>query len=328
MSDDLDLTLPPRAPEMERYHHVGMRIVPFALYALIDIPSDELTALTQACNAQSRPDNVQVRPAPEYRFVGGPLRRVYDYHLQLGREGQFDPRWFVVVTSKDWREKGILLVTLDDDDLQCKTDAYFIKAEESGIGLVNLQVGNMDWEEVKEGSSLGAPGDDHDNGSDNDQGKDYPPPVFDDGAPRKKHPAGFYIAFYLLQGIDPNQLIRQVQPAPQQPVSEYICRFEGHLTRESDLVDQAATLHPQRCRDNPFLHRQMFFVVDSEQYVQEGLSMVKLEWNDEGLKDCEMEELARRGREARREAKRVACVVHKLVPDFCAIARGDQKWSD
>lgn len=171
MSDEIDLTLPPGTPEIERYHHVGMRILPFALYTLIDIPSDENTALTQACNAQSRPDNVQVQPAPEYRFVGGPLRRVYDYHLRLVREGQFDPRWFVVVTSRDWREKGVLIVALDDDDLQCKTDAYFIKAEESGISLVNLQVGNTNWEDVKEGSSLAAPGDGHDDGSNDDLGK-------------------------------------------------------------------------------------------------------------------------------------------------------------
>lgn len=54
--------------------------------------------------------------------------------------------------------------------------------------------------------------------------------------------------------------------------------------------------------------------------------MVKLEWKDEGLKACEMEELARRGREARREVKRVACVVPTLVPDFCTIAQGHQKW--
>lgn len=75
-----------------------------------------------------------------------------EYHVGLGREGQFDPKYLIVVACRDWRTKGVVTVALDDEEMQCKPDLLWIKAEDAGLALVNLQVSNMSWEELKEGS--------------------------------------------------------------------------------------------------------------------------------------------------------------------------------
>lgn len=65
--------------------------------------------------------------------------------------------------------------------------------------------------------------------------------------------------------------------------------------------------HPQMCISNPFLHKSMFFIVDSVDYKEQGLLMC----HTDGPK-----------------SRRVACNVHTLVPDFCDIAAGRRDWED
>lgn len=110
-----------------------------------------------------------------------------------------------------------------------------------------------------------------------------------------------------MQAIDSDEIIQKVQPGPFQPPEDYCCRFEGHLERRGDLVEQATSIHRQRCLVNPYLQKDMMFVAESEDYAEKGLLMCHI---------------------PKGETKRVACVIHTLVPDFCMIAHGSKKWSD
>jgi hypothetical protein len=75
-----------------------------------------------------------------------------EYHVELAKEGQFDPKYFTVVSYRDWRTKGVVIVALDEEEMQCKPDLLWIKAEDAGLALVNLQISNVGWEELKEDS--------------------------------------------------------------------------------------------------------------------------------------------------------------------------------
>ena len=96
-------------------------------------------------------------------------------------------------------------MTLNDDDFVCRPDSLWSKAKESGLTLVNLQILNTDWYEVKATLALhdhqdgnndydGETGNDgvldHDHG---DNGSD------DYGAPPL---VGYHIAVYVTKGVD------------------------------------------------------------------------------------------------------------------------------
>lgn len=151
--EEINTTLPDHVPEMSQDHSSNGRLNPFALYILADC-LDDLPTVLEVTNSLC-PTNDYVKPAPHVAFPGSDLKQVIDYHISLGFVPGYDYRWFLAVTSTDWRKTGILIVTLDDDDMECKPDAFFIKPEDSGIVLVNLQVGNTDWYEVKESHEIG-----------------------------------------------------------------------------------------------------------------------------------------------------------------------------
>ena len=72
----------------------------------------------------------------------------------MASEGNFDPCYFVVVLSDNWKNEGRLPVTLDDDNLECKPDRFFVDPTDPDLLLVNLQIANMDWSEIKENYEL------------------------------------------------------------------------------------------------------------------------------------------------------------------------------
>lgn len=89
----------------------------------------------------------QVVRSPRHRFLEGRLRDVVEYHVGLSREGPFDPKCFMVVACRDWRTGGVVIVALDDDEMQCKPDLLWAKADDAGSALVNLQMSNMSCED-------------------------------------------------------------------------------------------------------------------------------------------------------------------------------------
>ncbi|KAG9693743.1 hypothetical protein KCU95_g6216, partial [Aureobasidium melanogenum] len=295
MMSEIDLSLPDSVPEMGRYEDRPMTLDSFAIYNLLE-SQNEPPDLVERCNSECpRDDYVHFRTSPGITSLKG----LIDYHLSTTVHDNFDPNYFLVVTDPDWEHKGVCIVTLGDEEE--KPDKFMIKTAESGLLLVNLQIGNTDWYEAKENYETGD--DDGDDAQDSETG------TFPDGASRKKPGTGFYIAFYAIPGVDASRLIRDVEPFHDGKAPEdRICRFEGFLNPDRDLVSQAMdSWHPQACMSNTFLCKMYFFIVDSKDY------------KDDGFLLCNVKE---------HKKKRVVCSPGVTVPESCDIAQGDKGWDE
>lgn len=306
------LSLPPTAP-VERYRNEPMSLLPTALYTLVELSDGELHELQRQCESEipdaTPGDNVRLPADTQARFIGSPLRAVYDHHLELGSRHTFDPIYFIVATDKEWKTKGVLLVTLDDgnfDEAGCSTDSFFIKAAEAGLTVSNLQVGNSDWPEEKESYEMPPSG--HDNDDDDDDGDDNDESDSSDSGPDPppahiKH-IDTFAPLYVISGIDAGKLIHKLEPGSSRkknPETDYIIRWQATLTPQTpsppdssnpmvppdptvtaDLVAQACARHPRRCRKNPRLNRTRLLVADTPHYGEHGLVLVHLVW-DKGV---------------------------------------------
>jgi len=340
MSDSPDLTLPSKAPGMERYHHTPMELLPFALYTLVDFTDEELTQLQAVCESETDCDpGTKVKYPAQYKYVGGPLRAAFAYHLQLGREGEFDPTYFIAATSQDWREKGVLLVTLDDDDLECNVDSFQTRAETSGLSLVNLQVGNTDWFEEKENYELGNGDDDEtpDEDSNDDSHSDESDggneatagaiATLTAGVPTQPPPTGFFIGVYAHSETDGTALIRKIEPAAHlKTPEEFVCRLQSDTSftnlSSDDTVTQACKTHPYRTQQFPHLHPNLFLVGSSQ---EDGILLIHLDWSG-STNGLSMEQLFDIGSTAPRKTRTIEASPTTTVPIFCDIACGRRKW--
>ncbi|KAI1084531.1 hypothetical protein F5B20DRAFT_522058 [Whalleya microplaca] len=346
MSDNPDLSLPAKAPSMARYHDDPMTLHPAALYALVDLTDAEFGDLERECEAgcidTGNEPGTSVRLAPRPRFVGQPLRAVFDYHLELGTQNTFEPRYFVAAVEKDWQTKGVILVTLDDDELDCNVDSFRIKAVDAGLSVVNLQIGNSSWVEEKDGYEFhldnGDGGGDNggDNGGNDDDGSDNGPP-----APTKNIPLGYYIPIYIHSVLSEDEVTANLEPAFKKKSPEDVaCRVQAKLTPASsasdtasvqDLIQQAAALHPLCCAKNPYLHKTYILVIDTADPVENGMLMVKLpSWDASRAGTAEKTGLRRVGEElalATSQHIRIPYSCHDgLQTRFLILANGDADW--
>ncbi|CAN8101506.1 unnamed protein product [Discula destructiva] len=282
-----------------------MDLLPTALYTLIDLSVSEaqLQQVHQACESgcveTGNAPNSCVQIASEAKFVGQPLRTVFDYHVELRTRDplEYDPKHFIVVIDEEWQTKGVLLVTLDDGESEGESetrnvDSFVIKAQDAGLSIVNIQIGNSDWGELKSNYELHSDDKDKDDagggdsshagadaGSNDDPGG---PP-----APKESSLMGFYIPIYIHSQVQPDDVIERLEPMKRHKTPEqYVCRIQASLTPSSsssslssnDLVAQAAALHPLRCAKNRWLHQKMFLVIDTPDPVENGMVMCRLDW--------------------------------------------------
>ncbi|KAI0972952.1 hypothetical protein F4678DRAFT_478195 [Xylaria arbuscula] len=163
----IDLTLPPTSsPAIDPFKDIPDPLLPFALYIHADITSEEeIFAIEEECNSQL-PGSAMVKRAERSNLAGQPLLAALTDHLINMSARQFDPFYFAAVVDGNWRESGVILVTLDDhsDEVLCHIDRMRVPAKEAGLVLVNLQIANVDWDEEKEeyGSDQGDDDDDDD----------------------------------------------------------------------------------------------------------------------------------------------------------------------
>lgn len=322
---------------MERYHHTPMQMLPIALYTIVELDDDELGKLREACESKcdQEPESA-VRLAPRAKFAGEPLRAVFDYHLELGRAGAYDPTYFIAAIGRDWRSDGVLVVTLDtDDELDCNVDSFRIKAEDSGLSMINLQIANSSWAEEKENYGLGSEdqssddddgddggdddddddNDDNDNDSDNDNGDQ----------PSKPPPVGFFIGVYGVQGLEEKPLLKSIEPAAEiKTPDEFGCRIQAFLPPDSDIIAEASKMHPQKVRQNKFLHKQMFLVADSKNVQTDGIALVHIDW-DGNISGKSRDALQEIGKTSARKTQRCECM--QAVSTLCTIAGDFRKWS-
>ncbi|KAI9718856.1 MAG: hypothetical protein M1828_006545 [Chrysothrix sp. TS-e1954] len=147
----MDLTLPSRCPEEVTSHleERSMALLPFALYDLIGLTDLDAAGLLEICNREYGDHANSIKYPIKKNFKGKSLREVFEHHLSMYSEDTFEPGYFLAVTSRDWMSQGLLLVTLTDGD-DDTVDTCFLKAESTGMAMVNLQIGNLDWSDVKE----------------------------------------------------------------------------------------------------------------------------------------------------------------------------------
>ncbi|KAK4160449.1 hypothetical protein QBC43DRAFT_270623 [Cladorrhinum sp. PSN259] len=339
-----DLTLPRTAPSVGHFHDKPMELRPAALYTLVNFTDAELRELQQVCESETftNTPGSNVRLAPRSSFVGQSLRAIFDYHLEQNEQNEqdppLDPTHFIVAFDKDWKGKGVLLVTLDDDDLECKTDSFRIKAEHSGITFVGIRIGNTDWSEAKDLYSLPVDeenhtGGDDDNPDDDDDDDDdqkppsplEPTPPDDPGSPTlgpipPSAPAAkdsTSIAVYALLGVDVKKLIVTLEPnGARKDPKNFNCRLQAILSSSSDLVKEAMDLHPKRSTRNPFLHKFLFLIADTPDFVESGVVLASLGGK---VKDKVFPEKA---------TQRVACSARATYQDvICMMAQGLRGWA-
>ncbi|KAH8724859.1 hypothetical protein GQ44DRAFT_707937 [Phaeosphaeriaceae sp. PMI808] len=337
MAHDFNLTLPPTAPAAYISQVQETCFLPTAVYTLIPLSEGEIHEVACACELESGlGDGEVVRPAPEPHFVSQPLGAVYNSHLQLGVQGEFDPFFFVVVVDNNWRESGVLLVTLENDDEPPTIDSFFCKPEGVSFTVQNLQIANSDWTECRELYEVRV----HTGGDEDEEGKadknetvesptDAEVGQSDDEGPAypsKKPDYGYLIPIYILESMDTDTLIsileENVQDKPN-PFTDYRIRSQASLkpTVQSDtdittlskpdqlitndIIAQACALHPIRCRANKWLNKTYFLVCDNTQPSKSGLVLVKLDWDGmtKGRSKAELREI---GTNASRETTRLS----------------------
>lgn len=329
MAQDLDLNLPPNAPATYTDEHQNSDSKPAALYTLVTLSDNGLHEVARVCESECLTDEGEaVRPAPEPHFVSEPLVAVYQSHLQLAGQGEFDPYYFIVVVDKDWKNNGVLLVTLYTDDEPPAIDSFLCKAEEAGSLVQNLQIANTDWEECRENYEIGV--EDESDGDDNDdedaeEGDDdvVEPPTDaaegqseDEGPeyPSKKPDYDYLIPIYTLESVNADAIVssleQDIEDKPS-PFNDFQVRHQASLKPTGPsikdittlskpdpqitkgLVAEACALHPIRCRANKWLNKSYFLVCDNTESTTSGLLIVKLTWDGvtKGRSKAELREI-------------------------------------
>ena len=158
-----------------------------AIYTFYDASPDELKAISTACEEESAEESDgestnYMFPAPQSHHPD--LDAVVQYHRSLDKAGKWDPNYFAIAETPEWREKGILAVTMNhydyedtgyDDEAEARArgyDTHRFKPSAVGIMFVNLQIANMDWVEYKEWDDVQAGAPDSDDEEDSGEGDD------------------------------------------------------------------------------------------------------------------------------------------------------------
>ncbi|KAF2106080.1 hypothetical protein BDV96DRAFT_591596 [Lophiotrema nucula] len=363
----VDLTLPESSsPAIDAYKDMPDDLLPFALFVHVRLSGDdELARVEEACNSQIGGTNT-IQRVPGLDFSGQPLRAALAEHLNKLATRRFDPFYFVAVVDEDWKEVGLVIVTMDDgsDEDVCHIGQLRVPVEEVGLVLVNLQLANMDWSELEEQYEVPAGGhgdddnDSDDDGSDSggDEGGDQHRPdqtsptakhedsmrtshswtdvsEYSDGASDKPPNVGYWIGLYAIPGIDFEAVMRALHPSwgPLVPFPELICRPEGRVPAESQAkaVVHAKRLHPLRCRNNLHLHRGMFLIIDRPSYEEDGILLVKADWDEKALesqKTMADVELAALGQAAETDTQRLPFSNATTITIFNEIKAGYRPW--
>jgi hypothetical protein len=309
MAQNLDLTLPATAPAAYLSQERETDNFTAALYTLVSLSDNELHDVARACETDAAVEEGDiVQLAPEPRFVSQSLRAIYDSHLELGAQGDFDPVHFIVVVDQDWKTSGVLLVTLENDDEPPAVSSFMCKPEGVGQAVQNLQIANMSWEDCEEMWEVGGNEEADDETEEDEEEKKESPTDAEEGQsddegpayPPKKPAYDYLIPIYILDSADAEAVIasleEDVDDKPN-PFTDYRIRNLATLTPTedggkdimtlskpdptitNDLIAQACALHPIRCRANKWLNKTYFLVCDTTQPSEAGILVVKLAWD-------------------------------------------------
>ncbi|KAM5545586.1 hypothetical protein V8D89_000624 [Ganoderma adspersum] len=163
-----------------------------AIYTLYDASADELAAICIACEKTgAKPSYGEhkgyIHPAPQPKHDS--VAAAVTYHRALDKAGKWDADYFAIAQTAEWRDAGILAVTLSTYDFEEMEDGNEDEQEEAkaarargydmhrfrpaavGVMFINLQIANMGWVEYKEWDAV-QPGEPD---SDDEEGDGKPP---------------------------------------------------------------------------------------------------------------------------------------------------------
>lgn len=177
MASTPDLSLPSHSPELGDYGPMDLDQASFALYTLIDLPSNEFNRIVSTLDSKwmetfGEDSTHLVRLPKTHTFTGRTLKDVLQAQIEMDKEvklrsdGVGDMYWwphaFIVVVHREWEEKGLLFVFADDDEETGEglfpVDQYFFKPKDTYMMLSSLVLGNEYLERSKELYGIGEDG--------------------------------------------------------------------------------------------------------------------------------------------------------------------------
>ncbi|KAI9865710.1 MAG: hypothetical protein M1813_002168 [Trichoglossum hirsutum] len=302
MSTQPDLTLPSTAPT-DQYHEDSLG-KPLAIYTLTDFQGDEAEELRRLIGS----NEYDVRLAPRYNFAGEALRAVFDYHLKLAEDGVYNPTIFIVAVQKTWNKDGVLLVSLDWDG-ECGVDTCRMRAEDVASAVMNLEIANMDWEELKDGELPSVESVTAGLGVTTVESMD-----------RKKLPHHTF-GIYTTAGANMTNIHVQLEPDwDRKRPEDCLCEFAGNMTAYPDPWGEVLSNHPFVCRRVKALHRQLFICADKKDVEKEGVLLCKMDWDG----NIDREDVLEVGRQENTKTQR--CPVGEAASTLIAIADHKREW--
>ncbi|PLN84998.1 hypothetical protein BDW42DRAFT_191089 [Aspergillus taichungensis] len=168
-----DLSLPPTCPALCQYGDYNWDDASFALYTLIDLSVEDLERVLSTLNREWLEDNPNplVRTPETHNFAGKTLKDVVQAQVDLdkevtpvsGGEAQGNLGWyptaFIVVTTRDWADSGLLMVFMDDTDDDegnkedpevRQMDQFFFSVDDAPLLLSSFSFGDLAFVDAKE----------------------------------------------------------------------------------------------------------------------------------------------------------------------------------
>ncbi|RAL04576.1 uncharacterized protein BO80DRAFT_441453 [Aspergillus ibericus CBS 121593] len=157
---NLNLTLPATCPALHQGDDTNWSNASFALYTLVTLTPSDLDTLTTTLSHEWKQTTTSgatslVRTPPLHNYAGQNLQAIVQAHIELDKE--FVPRedgsqrgdlhWFptafLVVTSREWKERGLLFVYVDTGLENCPLERFWFAVDDAYGMLVGLRVGEV-----------------------------------------------------------------------------------------------------------------------------------------------------------------------------------------
>ena len=336
----MDLTLPSKSsPELSRYLHEPTELLPFTIYFHVPLPKSNKESLLSVCNSKLEPGSPEaIQGSSQVDLVGRSLRVAFDHQISHASSRTHDPFWFASVVHEDWRKNGVLVVALNDDENECLIDKVFLPAEVVGLSLVNLQIGNVAWGELKEEFNEFNSADnfrrDHLNTSKDDY-KSSPegrPTALEElqnlhisredqehmTLPTSKYFLDYWIALYVVEDFQLNSIYHTLgRWAIPNLLTQMVFIFRGRVS-ETNPIEDAVHLHLEQKERYDTLCQGMFIVADRKDIENEGVALVRIEHEQRELEQPKL---------ANFETQRLPAHYQNTFLTFHDIFKGNRPWT-
>ncbi|KAI9818358.1 MAG: hypothetical protein M1826_001380 [Phylliscum demangeonii] len=319
-----DLSLPSHAPTQKYQDEPDHSGLPAAVYSLVELGAEGgAAALNRILETDDPHLHGTCRVAPQFNFVGRPLRDAYLYHVEhVAPSGAYHPTLFLVAHRPDYQQHGVLLVNLDVD-LDTRVDTCRVSAQQAASAYVNLAIANMNWDELKNDelpSTLASVSGDPDGAPiDAARAPSHPPPPPSTPPPGKPH-----FAVYTTAGADMTRLRDHLEPGWHKrglamARCDTVCTYEA----PPDPWQEMVKMHPWCCcRARGSLHPQLYLCADHKDFETKGLLVVKQEWD--GNLNRPAQDLLDLAKSAPARSKRVP--TKEALDTIQALADGTRQW--